>query len=259
MNRLKTYFAVAPSLALVTSFVLIPAILLVRVSLYEPASGRGFFLPGTFTLDNYRHLSDSHTMRIMGFTAGFGTLVAFVAVAVAFSLAVFLRSLPSRWQKIALILILIPKTSGLLATLFGLQRWLPRGVIAAVISEVYLIIPYAVLVLYAQLRSIDSRLFDAASGLGANGWQVFRTVTLPLSRYGLLVAFQLSFIWGLSAFLGPLFLGGPEETTLSVELHRQAFEYGRWPRAAAEAVALLMILGIAIFVGNLPWRSKSKE
>ena len=156
-------------------------------------------------------------------------------------------------------MILIPKTSGLLATLFGLQRWLPRGVIAAVISEVYLIIPYAVLVLYAQLRSIDSRLFDAASGLGANGWQVFRTVTLPLSRSGLLVAFQLSFIWGLSAFLGPLFLGGPEETTLSVELHRQAFEYGRWPRAAAEAVALLMILGIAIFVGNLPWRSKSKE
>jgi ABC-type spermidine/putrescine transport system permease subunit I len=50
----------------------------------------------------------------------------------------------------------------------------------------------------------------------------------------------------MGAFLGPLLLGGPEQTTLSVEIHRQAFEYGRWPRAAALAVLLVAAVGVCL-------------
>ena len=96
-----------------------------------------------------------------------------------------------------------------------------------------------------QLLNLDSTLRDAARGLGANPWQVFRRVTWPLSLPGVVLAFQFGLMWGLGAFLGPLFLGGPNQTTLAVELHRQAFEYGRWPLAAAESVGLLLLVAIA--------------
>jgi len=257
VSRLSTYLAALPALSLVVGLIVGPALLLIRVSLYQPATGAGFYIPGTASLENYRSLFDLHGLQIIGFTAGFGFVVAALVVALAFSLALFARSLPGRWQAVAIMLILIPKTAGLLATLFGLQRWLARGVFAAALAEVYLILPYAVLVLYVQLRAIPPDLIAAASGLGANGWQTFWRVTLPLSKRGLLVAFQMSALWGLGAFLGPLFLGGPQETTLSVELHRQAFEYGRWPRAAAEAVVLLLLLTMAVVVGRLPSRSVS--
>ena len=185
---------------------------------------------------------------------GFGFLVALLAVTSGFALAIFLRSLPPHWQAPGLGLILIPKTAGMLATLFGLQRWLPRGLLASLIAETYLILPYAVLILFVQLLAINPELVAAARGLGASSWQIFRRITIPLSRPGLLTAFEMTLIWGLGAFLGPLFLGGPGQTTLSIELHRQAFEYGRWPRAAAEAVGLLALLALTLLAGNVASR-----
>ena len=110
----------------------------------------------------------------------------------------------------------------------------------------YLILPYAVLVLFVRVVAIDPTLEAVARGLGASRRQVFLRVTLPLSAPGLILAGQLGLVWGLGAFLGPMILGGPAETTLSVEVNRQAFEYGRWPRAAALTVLLVACVGAAL-------------
>ena len=243
MNRTTSFLSVGPSAAFVFGLVISPLLLLLRVSLYEPAVGRGFYSPGTVTLANYATLADSHILSIAGFTLFCGLAVAIVSLAIAYLLGIFLCSLPARQQLVPLGLILVPKTAGLLAMLFGLQRWLPRGLLAAIIAEVYLVLPYSVLVIFIQMRSLNPILGQAARGLGANRWQTFQRVTFPLSFPGMFLAFQLGLMWGLGAFLGPLFLGGPNETTLAVELHRQAFEYGRWPLAAAEAVVLLVLVG----------------
>ncbi len=241
MSRGTPYLLTAPAAALLGGFVIVPLVLLLRVSLYEPAGGRGFYSPGTVTFDNFAALFDANGLALIRFTILFAVTVAAVTLLIGYPLALFVRSLTPRCQSIALALVLLPKTAGLLATLFGLQRLLPRGPVAAAVAEVYLILPYVVLVLVVQLRSIDPTLTAAARGLGAGPWQAFRRVTLPLSRPGIVLAFELGLAWGLGAFLGPLFLGGPDEMTLSVEVHRQAFEYGRWPRAAAEAVGLLVL------------------
>ncbi len=245
MQRISSWLPVFASVALVCGVVMAPLLLLLRVSLYEPATGRGFYTPGTFTFANYAIFADSHVLGIAGFTVLCGVAVATMVLAIAYPLGLFLCSLPPRAQSIAVGLILVPKTAGLLAMLFGLQRWLPRGMLATIIAEVYLVLPYSVIVIYIQLLNLDPTLRDAARGLGASPWQVFRRVTLPLSLPGIRLAFQFGLMWGLGAFLGPLFLGGPSETTLAVELHRQAFEYGRWPLAATEAVGLLIVVSIA--------------
>jgi ABC-type spermidine/putrescine transport system permease subunit I len=226
---------------LVGLFVVGPLALLVRVSLYAPAHGRGFYTPNTLTLANYADVAGQPGLA--AFTALFAAGVALAAVLLAYPVALFVRSLTPRWQWPLLAVVLVPKTAGALAVLFGLQRWLPRGLSAALLGEVYLIAPYAVLVLVVQLRSIDPTLASAARGLGAGRWQAFRRITLPLSLPGLLLAGQLGLMWGLGAFLGPLFLGTPEHATLSVEVHRRAFEYGQWTRAAALAVLLMTLVG----------------
>src|SRR5262249_17460733 len=159
----------------------------------------------TWTLSNYRQLADGYGVRLIGFTVAFGLTVATATTVLAYGLAMFVRSLPRRSQWVAMVLLLLPKSAGLLAVIFGLQRWLPRGLVSAVLAEVYLILPYAVLILFVQLTMLDRTLEDAARGLGASRWQVFRRITLPLSFRGIVVAFQLSLVWGLGAFLGPVF------------------------------------------------------
>ncbi len=249
--------ALTPAVALVTCFVAAPLLLLTRLSLFAPPAGRGFFRPGTWSLQAYSFILDGHGMSILMFTVMFAAVVTVMTLSVAYPLALFVSSLSKRSQVLALVLILMPKSAGLLAMMFGLQRLLPRGFCGAAIAEMSLIVPYSVLVLVVQLNSIGRQAADAGAGLGASPWQVFRRITLPLSMPGLVVAGQLSLIWGLGGFLGPLFLGGPEETTLSVELYRQAFDYSRWPRSAAQAVVLMGTTMFAVwlcrFVRLFPW------
>jgi ABC-type spermidine/putrescine transport system permease subunit I len=269
MNRRRTpYLLSAPAVGLLAGFLACPLVLLARVSLYEPAGGRGFFVPGTWTAANYAAVTDGHGLRLLGYTVLFGAGVAGLVVLTAFPLALFVRSLSSPWRQAALAGILLPKVASVLVVLFGLQLLLGdagpvnrlllaagvvggplrlvRGPFGAVVGEAFLILPYAVLVLFVQLLRIDPTLGAAARGLGASRWQVFRRVTLPLSFPGLVLAGQLGLVWGLGAFLGPLLLGGPDETTLSVEVHRQAFEYGRWPRAAAASALLVAAVGACL-------------
>lgn len=267
-QRLTPYLLSTPAVVLLVGLLACPLVLLIRVSLYEPSHGHGFFVEGTWTSANYSSITDWYGLKLLGYTVLFGSVVAFVVVLVAYPLALFMRSLQSPWRQIALASVLLPKLASVLVILFGLQQLLGdagpinrlllvmglteeplrlvRGPVGAIVGEVFLILPYAVLVLFVQLLRIDPTLEAAACGLGASRWQVFWRITLPLSMPGLILATQLALIWGMGAILGPLLLGGPEETTLSVEIHRQAFEYGRWPRAAALAVLLLISLGVCL-------------
>ena len=248
---------ITPAVALVASVVVAPLVLLIRLSLYAPTAGRGFYSPGTWSLQAYSSTLDGHGLSIVLYTVMFAVAVTVVTLSVSCPMALFVSALPRPHQILALVLLLVPKSAGLLAMLFGLQRLLPRGNVGAVIAEVSLIVPYAVLVLVVQLNSIGRQLPHAAAGLGASPCQVLRRVTFPLSLPGILVAGQLALIWSLGGFLGPLFLGGPDQTTLSVELYRQAFDYSRWPRAAALAVELMGATMLVIWLCGRVYSGRS--
>jgi molybdate transport system permease protein len=59
---------------------------------------------------------------------------------------------------------------------------LPFTTAGAVVAVTFVSMPLAVLAAEAGLRSLDPRLEQAASAMGASRWYVFRRVTLPLLR-----------------------------------------------------------------------------
>ncbi len=275
MSR-RPYLLAAPATLLVVGLLLGPAILLVRISLCAAPQGRGFFTPGTWTLENYRTITDADGLQRVAETFAFGLGVAALTLAIAYPLALFIWSLSPTGRRLALGLVLLPKFANGLVLLFGLQQLLgPVGPISqaiatfgepplltrnwfgALIGETYLIVPYAVLLLVEQLSRLDANLVLAARGLGASRWQAFRRIVWPHSTPGLWLAGELAAIWGIGAFLGPMILGGPANATLAVDLHRQAFDYGRWPRAAAEAILLIgtAILALIVAAGLRRWRA----
>ncbi|MGD9118790.1 MAG: iron ABC transporter permease [Dehalococcoidia bacterium] len=73
----------------------------------------------------------------------------------------------------------------------------------------------AFLLVSAVLVSIDSELEDAARNLGASEWRVLTTVTLPLSRVGIIGALLLVFMGSMSDFGTPLIIGGDFSTLAS--------------------------------------------
>jgi spermidine/putrescine transport system permease protein len=72
----------------------------------------------------------------------------------------------------------------------------------------YVWLPFVALPIFVSLESLDRRLLEAASDLGASRLQAFRRITLPLSLPGVVAAFLFVFIPTMGEFVTPSLVGG---------------------------------------------------
>ena len=129
---------------------------------------------------------------------------------------------------------------------------------AMVITNVWLGIPFMMVIMLGGLQSISAEYYEAAELDGANALQSFRHVTLPLLRPVLTPAIILGTVWTFNNFNVPFVINQFElETsdTLVTGLFRAAFQYNRYGFAGAFAfVIFLMLLAFTIFY---VWRSRA--
>ncbi len=120
---------------------------------------------------------------------------------------------------------------------------------AVYLGIVYSYLPFMLLPLYANLVKMDLSLLEAASDLGARPWKAFLTITLPLSRSGIIAGSMLVFIPAVGEFVIPELLGGPETLMIGRVLWEEFFNNRDWPVASAVAIVmlLLLVLPIALF------------
>ena len=109
----------------------------------------------------------------------------------------------------------------------------------------------------AGLQAIPEDYMDAAQIDGANAWQTFRYVTLPLLKPTTLLVIVMSIITALKVFAVPLIMtnGGPANWTrvLPLFIYQTAFEFFDMGRASAmsiflfAAVMIITVFQIRIF------------
>jgi thiamine transport system permease protein len=95
---------------------------------------------------------------------------------------------------------------------------------------------------------LDPRLEQAAFILGADRWQTFRQITLPLLAPAIAAAALLIFIFDFTSFGVILVLGGPRYATLEVEIYYQTVSLFNLPLAAVLSIlqlACTLILTLA--------------
>ena len=121
---------------------------------------------------------------------------------------------------------------------FQIVATLP-GLIAA---HVLLTIPWTVRLVAASLQGLHPAAEEAAANLGARPWTVFRRVTLPMMRAGVVAGALFSFIQSFENLELTLLLTGPGRTTLPVEmLNYLAFRVD--PTLAAVATIQIVLIG----------------
>jgi arabinogalactan oligomer/maltooligosaccharide transport system permease protein len=110
--------------------------------------------------------------------------------------------------------------------------------VAMCITNIWLGIPFMMVIILGGLQSIAGEYYEAAEMDGASGWQQFGNVTLPLLRPVLTPAIILGTVWTFTNFNVPFFINQNElETsdTLVTALFRSAFQYFNLSDAAAFA------------------------
>lgn len=113
---------------------------------------------------------------------------------------------------------------------------------AIVLGMVYNYLPYMVLPLYITLSKIDKRILEAAQDLGANSWQTFTRVILPLSIPGAVSGITMVFIPALTTFVISALLGGGKLLLIGNIIEQEfTFQYD-WHVGCALSVILMIFI-----------------
>lgn len=240
------------------------------------AFGEGSSTPVFVGIENYvRAFSDS------GFVSGLGRVLLFalvqvpVMIVLATALALLLDAASARGVRffrssyflpygvpgvIASILwgfLYTPGISPLIdfAQTFGVQLSFLDGdsVLWSIVNIVtWQYTGYNMLVMVAQLKSIDADLFEAARIDGANAWHMVTRIKLPLIRPAIILTTVFTIIGTLQLFAEPLVLGGLSSAitstyTPNLAAYNEAFTNNNYSLAAAEAVILALIACVLSF------------
>jgi multiple sugar transport system permease protein len=261
---------VAPTAVVVAALFLAPLAILVYMSFTDwPLLGS----PEFNGLKNYRQLgNDDRFIGAITFTLVYTAIttvvlfaVAFVLVAVAHSKrrgSLFYRTaffLPyvvgtaaasSMWWVDANdqlgVFNQVLQATGLVDQPVGLLASPGKALFTVIALVVWKFIGFQMMVLLVGLQSIPNELYEAARVDGATTWQRLRYITVPGLKPTLALLTVLSVTGSLLAFdqFFVLTHGGPDNSTVTVvlALYNKAFQSFRLGNAAAEAVAILIVL-----------------
>ena len=118
--------------------------------------------------------------------------------------------------------------------------------VSILISNIWLGIPFMAVIILGGLQSISQEYYEAAEIDGANKWQQFRNITIPLLRPVLTPAIILGVVWTFNKFdvIYLITQGGPQEKTdiLVSSMYKAAFQFYRYGFTAMFALVIFIIL-----------------
>jgi putative spermidine/putrescine transport system permease protein len=259
------WLLILPAVVLIAGLYFFPLVKVLLISVSEPEPGFG----------NYAKLISSEsihqtlivTLRICVITTFFTLLLGYVV-----SYAMVQASMA--WLRWLMFFVLLPLWISVLVRAFSwitllrsnglvneaLLAWgvidsplsLMRNEFGVSVGMIHYMLPFAVLPLYANMRTIDLRLIAAARALGAPPWTAFRRIFLPLSRPGVVASGMLVFIFSMGFYVTPALLGGGRVFMVAEYIGIQITQTLRWGIGTMlAAVLLISILLLLLLLGRV--------
>ncbi len=105
-------------------------------------------------------------------------------------------------------------------------------------------ITYTIIPLYASMKAIDPKLFQAAQDLGAGWWTIARRILLPLAAPGIFIAVLLVYIPLFTDFAAPTLVGGTSSYMLGQAVNSLILDQGDLAGGSALSLMLLALSGV---------------
>lgn len=278
MTALTGWLYVAPTALFVVILFLVPIFVVAQMSVSDWGlftGNEGLNFPENFSkvIDNRFFLSS------IWFTLKYTVIATVLLLALGLGLALLVQE-STRWKSLMRTAFLVPSALGLASAsllfyalyspqsspLLPILRWLGLAdenfsflgtPTMALWSTVFLVVwryaGFYMLLLMVGLQRIPADAYEAAYVDGANRWQIFTKITVPLLRPSLAMATVLCVTGSLLAFdqFYILTKGGPDNSTITVVqlIYNQAFAgQNNLGRAAALSVLVLLALVVINFL-----------
>ncbi len=266
-----------PSLFLVVLVLIMPLGLLARYSLNA-------FVPGQFMVDaltstNYlQSFTDPYYRQILLLTVLMSVGVTIACLVIGFPMARFLARTNSRYKSLLMLAIIMPlfvgnavRAAGWMVA-FGQEGLVNRillfsGLIHTPIQMMYttsavfvgivsINLSFVVLTLQSVLEGLNPSIEEASLSLGANRFDTWRLVVIPMAMPGIAAASILCLILTMNAYATPVLLGGPNFMMMAPAVADQVLLQSNWPMGAA--LSFVLILTTIVLTALTYWYLKRR-
>ena len=236
-------------------FVVTPIVLVLLYAFTNPA--------GQFTLANFSRMADYAAVFTRSLRLAY--IATLVCLALGYPVAYLLTRSSESFQRIAMMLIMLPmwinfllrtyawmsilENKGLLNRLLTFLHLPTVSIIntqaAIVLGMVYNYLPFMILPIYSVIVKTDRSVIEAAQDLGADALRVFLRIIFPLSLPGVISGVTMVFVPSVSTFIISKLLGGGTNMLLG-DLIEMQFLGSAYNPHLGSAISLVMMVIVVI-------------
>lgn len=223
-----------------------------------------------FTLENYRKFFQREYGIIFLRTLLYAFETNILCLILGYPIAYWIVKYGGRWKTALIFFVILPSWTSYLIRLYALKTIIGRaGLInslllslnlisspleilynpyAVVFGLVYTWLPFMILPVYASLEGLDPAILEASVDLGATPFQRLFTVTLPLTKGGIIAGSILVFIPTLGEWLVPMLLGGAKVMMAGNLVYHYFVIVGNVPAGSSVAALLTSLVLLIIYL-----------
>ncbi len=265
-SNLRAWGLLLPAVAWTAAFFAVPLAIMAAYSVWQRVGGK---IVTDVTLANYQSFfGKSFLLESLINSIEVSLIVTGISVLLAYPLAwILAERVPPRWQRLALILAVLPFWTSYVVRSYSWLLVLSEGGIlsnflldigltaepvsfannrgATVVGFVHFFVMLLTLTIYANLVQLPKNYARAAADLGAGPIRSFVYVTLPLTLPGIMVGAFLTFVLCIGDYITPQILGGNRELLLPQTIMMQIARRSDFPMASALAMILMLVVTLA--------------
>jgi spermidine/putrescine transport system permease protein len=244
-------------------FIVVPLFLVLFYAVTVPEGGSL-----KFTMENLKRFLDKNYLDVLWISVKLALETTVITLILGYPVGLIIaKEKPSRRNTMVLLFVIPMWMNFLLRTYAWLTLLGKNGIInfiatllgfeplnllyndgAVLLGMVYNFLPFMVLPIYSVLAKIDDSLIEAAEDLGANKYQIFTKVILPLSVPGIITGITMVFMPAVSTFVISRLLGGGQYMLIGNLIEQQFLWVGDWHFGSAISIIMMIFILITMAI-----------
>ncbi|MEA4853905.1 MAG: ABC transporter permease [Christensenella sp.] len=246
-----------PYVVWIAVFTIAPLILILLYAFTETGSGGVMVL----TAENLARAFSPLYMTVFARSVWMALIATAVCLLLGYPVAYLLSKMKANTAAILSILFILPMWMNFLLRTYAWRALLDNaGIInqglmalgfppvqflytegAIIFGLVYNFLPFMILPIYSIFQKMDTSCIQAAQDLGANKWQTFWRVTLPLSKGGIVSGVTMVFMPAMTTFVITRLLGGSHFMMYGDLIEMEFLLMSEWNFGSALAVVMMLL------------------
>lgn len=249
--RFQRKYLSLPYLLFLLLFVVVPILLII----YYAFTNKG---ESGISFANFsKFFSDTTNINVLLISLVFAIINTLICLLIGYPIAYILANKNLNKNRVIVLLFIMPMWINFVIRTGAtreLLTWLGIGggthpELATIIGLVYNYLPFVILPLYSTMLKMDHSQIEASYDLGANGFQTFTKVIIPMTMPGIVSAVTMVFMPTISSYVISDLLSEYNVVLFGsyIDLY---FNQNDWNFGSFMALIMLLLIGISVFITN---------